>query len=161
MHPFSPQTLCHGDFNCGNFWESKARKGEYSIADWQVMKMSPIVLDFVTPFSTIEVSDVADGKWKGFIEDCYKQYHGTPIETDYPIQTFIHDWKLMTIGFWSFVVPLLTGAVALPPGDKRDFAWEKFYPVAGGRFCSLYKDLQLWDVAKEYIGEGDACEGDK
>ena len=112
-----------------------------------------ILKDYVTPFATIEVSEFNDGKWKGFIEECYKGYEGTPIVTDYPIDTFFHDWKLMTIGFWSFVIPILTGAAALPPGDKRDFTWEKFYPVAGGRFCSIVKELDLFKVAKDYLGE--------
>ena len=78
-----PMTLCHGDFNCGNFWESKEKPGVYNIADWQLLKMSPIVLDFVTPFATIETDEFTDGKWKQFLLDCYKAYEGTPIETEY------------------------------------------------------------------------------
>jgi len=148
-----PMTLCHGDFNCGNFWESKEKPGVYNIADWQLLKMSPIVLDFVTPFATIETDEFTGGKWKQFLLDCYKAYDGTPIATEYPMDMFIHDWKLLQIGFWSFVVPILAGAASLPPGDKRDFTWQKFFPVAGGRFCTLTQELDLWKVARDFLGD--------
>ena len=71
----------------------------------------------------------------------------------YPMEMFLHDWKLLQVGFWSFVIPILAGAASLPKGDKRDFTWQKFYPVAGGRFCTLCQELDLWKVARDYLGD--------
>eukprot|EP00660_Eupelagonema_oceanica_P017061 gene17061-19664_t len=55
-------TLIHGDFNCGNVWNSRAPDGGFLFADFQLTQMGPIGFDFLTMFMLSDKDQVEQGK---------------------------------------------------------------------------------------------------
>lgn len=112
--------------------------------------MAPLVLDYITPFATMNQPDFRDGKWKAHFRECYKVYEGTPIADEYPFDDLVHDWRIAQTFFCMFVIPVLAGATELPPGEKRTFTWKKFYPVVAGRFAQAMVEADAKGVYAKY-----------
>eukprot|EP00660_Eupelagonema_oceanica_P005855 gene5855-24013_t len=89
-----PMTLIHGDFNCGNVWNSRAPDGGFLFADFQLTQMGPIGFDFLTMFMLSDKDQVEQGKAIALM----RKYHAAlpaQIQAEYPLSQMYDDTRLL------------------------------------------------------------------
>lgn len=88
-----PQTILHGDLNSGNLWKSKKDGGGFLLADWQLLRMGPVGMDFLTMTFFQERHTVDRGQYRQLME----HHHALLVEAhpsiaqEYPLQHLIDD----------------------------------------------------------------------
>lgn len=143
-----PMTLNHGDFNCGNVWQNKARNTEYSFADWQMYEMAPIGCDVESLLVTL-----GDGNKVTTLMDKYHSGLPSNIQSAYSRSQLQDDFKgaLVVISF--VIVPIMAGQLdpTSMPEQKSYFCWNILWPKAFFNFGNLFKDLKVADFARSLV----------
>jgi hypothetical protein len=143
-----PMTLNHGDLNCGNVWQDKARPTEYSFGDWQMYEMAPIGLDIESLLVTL-----GDG---GKVTTLMDKYHaGLPsnIQTEYSRSQLQDDFKGQLVVVAIIIVAIMAGQLdpSSMPEQKFGFCWKILWPKAFFNFGNLFRDLQVPEFARTLV----------
>lgn len=143
-----PMTLNHGDFNCGNVWQSKAKATEYSFGDWQMYEMAPIGLDveslLVTLGDGIKVTTLMDKYHAGLPKEIQAEYSRSHLQDDFKGQLVI---------VAVIIVAIMAGQLdpSSMPEQKFGFCWKILWPKALFNFGNLFRDLKVPDFASSLV----------
>lgn len=143
-----PMTLNHGDFNCGNIWQNKAKPSQYSYGDWQMYEMAPIGLDIESLLVTL-----GDGDKVTKLMDKYHAGLPINIQQEYSRSQLQDDFKGQLVVVAIIIVAIMAGQLdpSGMPEAKFGFCWKILWPKAFFNFGNLFRDLQVPDFARSLV----------
>jgi len=143
-----PMTLNHGDFNCGNVWQSKSKSTDYSFGDWQMFEMAPIGLDVESLLVTL-----GNGDQVTKLMDKYHSGLPSEIQTAYTRSHLQDDFKGQLVIVAVIIVAIMAGQLdpSSMPEQKFQFCWNILWPKAFFNFGNLFRDLKVPDFAQSLV----------
>jgi hypothetical protein len=148
-----PMTLIHGDLNCGNVWRNKMRHDDFLFADWQMLKMAPIGLEFGTLLLIMPDNTAVSGDKTVELIRTYHARLPSEIREEYTFSQLHDDFKMQLITITLGISLLLAGQLdpSSMPALKYEFTWKSFWPSVFRRLNQLYVDEGAKEFARQLV----------